>query len=98
MRPPGEISLALLGAARELCTAEQCPTLPELAAHAQVGYDAALHTVKNMTRHGRLRIVRKRAVAYRNRPVAEYAPVDDDAPMEGAGFVDLGQVISGAWR
>lgn len=97
MRPPGEISMALLGAARELCTAEQCPTLPELAAHAQVGYEAAQSTLKNMTRHGRMRIVRTRKVAYRNKPVAEYAP-PDDAPTEGAGFVDLGQVMSAAWR
>lgn len=98
MRPPGEISLALLGAARELCTPDQCPTLAELAAHAQVGYDAATSTVKNLKRHGRLRIVRTRAVAYRNKPVAEYAPANDDTPADGAGFVDLGQVISAAWR
>lgn len=97
MRPPGEISLALLGAARELCTPDQCPTLHELATHAQVGKDAAEATVKNMTRHGRMRIVRTRKVAYRNKPVAEYAPADD-VPADGAGFVDLGQVISAAWR
>ena len=97
MRPPGEISLALLGAARELWTPEQGPTLNELAMHAQVGKDAAEKAIKNMTRHGRLRIVRTRAVAYRNKPVAEYAPADD-APTEGAGFVDLGQVMSAAWR
>ena len=97
MRPQGEISRALLGAARELCTAEQCPTLPELAAHAQVGYDAAMTTVKNMTRYGRLRIVRTRNVAYRNKPVAEYAPAEEAADQE-AGFVDLGRVINAAWR
>lgn len=97
MRPPGEISLALLGAARELCTPDQCPTLPELAAHAQVGYDAAQTTLKNMTRHGRMRIVRTRKVAYRNKPVAEYAPAEEAADQD-AGFVDLGRVISAAWR
>lgn len=97
MRPMGEISLALLGAARELCTPEQCPTLAELAAHAQVGYDAANNTVKNLRRHGALRIVRKRRVAYVNKPVAEYEPVQAAADAD-AGFVDLGQVISAAWR
>lgn len=97
MRPLGEISRALLGAARELATPDQGPTLAELAAHAQVGKDAAEKTIKNMTRHGRIRIVRTRKVAYRNKPVAEYAPADH-VPTEGAGFVDLGQVISAAWR
>lgn len=100
MRPLGEISLALLGAAQELSTPDRGPTLAELAAHAQVGYDAATATVKNLTRHSRLRIVRKRRVPYVNKPVAEYAPVPDAAAdvSAGAGFVDLGQVISAAWR
>lgn len=101
MRPLGEISLALLRAAQELATPDKGPTLAELAAHAQVGYDAARATVPKMARHGRLRIVRTRAVAYRNKPVAEYEPAQvaaDDEPAAGAGFVDLGQVISAAWR
>lgn len=98
MRPPGEISLALLGAARELCTPEQCPTLAELAAHAQVGYEAARATVPKMAGRGVLRVVRTRRVKGRNRPAYEYAPAHDDTPADGAGFVDLGQVISAAWR
>jgi hypothetical protein len=97
MRPLGEISLALLGAAQELRTPDRAPTLAEMAAFAQVGTDAARDTVKNLTRHSRLRIVRKRRVDYVNKPVAEYEPVTD-APTEGAGFVDLGQVLTAAWR
>lgn len=96
MRPAGEITLALLDAARSLRTEERAPTLAELAAHAQVGYAAANNTVKNLKRRGRLRIVRTRRVAYVNKPVHEYEPVEPGA--EGAGFVDLGQIISAAWR
>lgn len=91
MRPPGEIRVALLGAARELFTPDRSPTLAELREHAKVGREAADHTVKNLTRHGALRKVRDRRVAYRNRPVAEYAPADLVAE-EGAGFVDLASV------
>lgn len=94
MRPVGEISLALLGAMQELRTPEQAPTLRELALHAQVGIDAAERAVTNMKRHGRVRIVRTRRVEYRNRPVAEYEPAA--SVNEGAGFVDLGDVMS-AW-
>lgn len=97
MRPLGDISLALLGAMSELRTPEQAPTLRELALHAQVGIDAATETVKNMRRHGHARIVRTRRVAYVNRPVAEYEPTQQAAD-HAAGFVDLGAVISGAWR
>lgn len=97
MRPLGEVSLALLGAMVELRTEVQAPTLRELAVHAQVGMDAAENTVKNLKRHGHARIVRRRQVSYVNKPVAEWeptAPIDDG----GAGFVDLGSVISSAWR
>jgi len=97
MRPPGEIHQALLGAARELFTPERAPTLAELREHAQVGNEAARRTVENMSRHGLLRKVRNRRVSYRNRPVAEYAPADlvpEQAPGEGAGFVDLAAVWS----
>ena len=95
----GEISLALLGAAQELHTPERAPTAAELIEHTgmQMNYVVAISTVKNLTRYGRLRIVRKRRVDYVNKPVAEYEPVND-APTEGAGFVDLGQVLSAAWR
>jgi DNA-binding transcriptional regulator YhcF (GntR family) len=97
MRPLGEVSLALLGAARELATEVRAPTLKELAEHAQVGMTVAEASVKNLNRHGHLQVPRTRRVHYRNRPVNEYAPVDHDA-TQGAGYVDLGQVISAAWR
>jgi hypothetical protein len=98
MRPLGEISLTLLGAMQELCTPERGPTLQELALHTQVGLGAADSTVKNLRRAGHVRIVRTRRVDYRNRPVAEYEPVGDDGSFEGDGLVDLGLVISSAWR
>ena len=94
MRPVGEISLALLGAMQELRTPEQAPTVRELALHAQVGIDAATETVKNLRRHGHVRIVRRRRVDYVNKPVAEYEPAS--SVNEGAGLVDLGDVMS-AW-
>lgn len=98
MRPMGEISLALLGAMVELRTPERGPTVQELALHTQVGIDAATNTVKNLRRHGHVRIVRTRRVDYRNRPVAEFEPTDVGQQPDGAGFVDLGSVISSAWR
>ncbi|MEW6479764.1 MAG: hypothetical protein AB1455_09965 [Pseudomonadota bacterium] len=94
MRPAGEIRQVLLRAVSELATPDRAPTLTELAHHAQVGIKAAETTVKNMRRHGHLRIVRTRKVAYRNRPVAEYAPAEPVAD-EGSGFVDLAHVMSG---
>lgn len=78
MRPPGEISAAILEAAEQLHTVGDQPargaTLREIAAHACVGSRAARDTVANLTRAGKLRKVGERRVSYRNRPVAEYAP------------------------
>lgn len=75
MRPAGEVRQALLDAALALTTPERSPTLAEMAAKAQVGRDAAMHTTKNMVRSRVLEIPRTRSVPYRNRPVAEYRPV-----------------------
>jgi DNA-binding transcriptional regulator YhcF (GntR family) len=94
MRPAGEIREALLAAARELLTPDQGPTLQELAERAQVGREAARRTVDNMKRHGHLRVVRTRRVAYRNRPVAEYAPAQVISEAS-EGFVDLGAAVAG---
>ncbi len=74
MRPPGEVRQALLQAAAELATPDHGPTLQELAHRACVGLPTARHTVGHMRRAGQLDIPRQRKVAYRNRPVAEYAP------------------------
>jgi hypothetical protein len=74
MRPPGEIRQALLEGVRTLATTSHGPTLRELAAHTQVGTEAAAYTLDNLRRAGLVRSVRERRVDYRNRPVAEYEP------------------------
>lgn len=97
MRPAGDVSQALISAAHALVTPERAPTLRELAAHAQVGLDAATVTVKNLNRSGRMQKVRERRVAYRNRPVAEYAPAttQEIEHRAGHGWVDLGRCLQG---
>jgi hypothetical protein len=80
MRPAGEIRQAVMKAAIELARPDQGPTMRELAARACVGIEAARSTVRDMTRHGHLMIRGERRVDYRNRPVAEYAPVTEPAP------------------
>lgn len=100
MRPAGEISQAILTAAcelvREECGQRRGPTLKELAAHACVGYEAAMHTVKNLTRAGKLEPVAQRQVDYRNRPVAEYAPpvAAPAAEAEQRSFWEVEQVFT----
>ena len=76
MRPLGDVSQAVLSAARELATPARAPTLVELQHRACVSACAARATVQNLKRSGHLHIVRERKVDYRNRRVAEYAPVD----------------------
>lgn len=100
MRPAGEVRMALLSAAAELATPERGPTLAELTARIAhdmpLGGDVVLNTVKNMRRHGALRIVRTRRVSHSTRPVAEYAPADpSDECALGCGFVDLAAAWGG---
>ena len=77
-RPMGEISQALLAAA------QQGPgTLRELAARSQVGWEAARHTLPNLSRAGALRVVDERHVAYRNRLVHVYDLPARCAPLRG---------------
>jgi len=95
MRPAAEVRQALCAAAQ---AAHACGglTLRDLAARACVGLEPARRTVDNMTRAGVLRKVGERRVAYRNRPVAVYAPaLRDDAAAGGdsAGWVDLSAVL-----
>lgn len=92
MRLAGDTRLALLKAAAELSTPDRAPTLRELALKACVGQDAAMHTVKNLTRCGKLTIPRTRRVEYRNRPVAEYAPALPAG--QATGLADLGSVFA----
>ena len=75
MRPAGEVRLALIRAAYDIFSEGRVATLMELAQRACVGRDAARDLVPKMKRAGVLHIVGERRVPYRNRPVAEYAPV-----------------------
>jgi hypothetical protein len=65
---------ALLQAAIDLNAPAHSPTLRELIRQARVGQSAGLNAIKNMRRVGLLVISGERRVAYRNKPVAEYAP------------------------
>ncbi len=101
--PPkdGTVSLHFVQAAKTIC-AEHAQTgatahgatLRELQAQVrryQVGLQVARALVPKLVARGHLRIVGERRVPYRNRPVAEYAPVErpDDldtvAPAEQLG-------------
>lgn len=93
MRPTGEIRMALMEAARTLARPDHGPTLSELVQAAQVGYDAGLHTVKNMRRAGELVKIGERRVDYRNKPVAEWAPADL-VPAAAAGHAELAAAMS----
>lgn len=101
MRPAGEVRGALLTAAHALIQAlpdgRHGVTVRELAASANVGYIAALETIRNMKRAGDLEIAGELEVPYRNRPVAEYVPADRSRPSQGAGYVDLGQMLT-VWK
>lgn len=98
MRPAGEIRQALLRAACQLSAAHpdgRGPTLQEIATTAQVGTAAARRTVDNMTRAGDLRCISaRRKVPYRNRPVAEYRPVEEPQTSAPDGTQVLGDVLS----
>ncbi len=74
-RQAGEVRQALYSAAADLATADQAPTMREMAIKACVGFSSARRTVSNMVRAGQLHPVRMRRVPYRNKPVAEYVPV-----------------------
>jgi hypothetical protein len=92
MRPQGEIRSALLHAAHEAKGQGGPCTLRDLASRACVGADAARRAVDNMRRAGQLVVAGHCRVAYRNRPVALYAPPDE--AVGDAGFVDLAQVMT----
>ena len=99
MRPAGEVSQKLLHRLQQLATPGRAPILKELAAHAQVGEAVASQTLKNLTRYGRLRIVRTRRVDWRARPVAEYALPVAAANVVAANDADGGfAVLAFAWR
>lgn len=97
MRPKGEAHLALMEAARVLATPDRGATLRELAARACVGRTAARCTLNNLVRSRALVIVRTRRVAYRNRPVAEYALPDPAAVNPRVAMGVLTSALS-AWH
>lgn len=92
MRPAGEISQALIQAARDLARDGRGATLAELAHRACVSRDAARDHVPKLKSRGHLQQVGERRVAYRNRPVAEYAPADDEIQVM-SGAVVLGSYL-----
>lgn len=96
MRPKGAVHLAILDAAKALSGNDQGATLREIAQRACVGVAAARYTVSGMKRSGALVIVRTRRVAYRNRPVAEYAIPAQQEPGAAPGACVLG-VAMASW-
>lgn len=80
MRPMSDVARAILQTANDYSAAGRRVTLAELASGAQVGQQAARHTVSNLKRSGALQLVGERKVGYRNRPVAEYVPAPVAAP------------------
>lgn len=98
MRPPGEISTALLGAAEKLARdndgRRRGATLQELARHACVGLQAARVAVQNLHRAGKLEPVAERKVQYRNRPVMEYAPKQARNHDADDAFFDVASVFN----
>lgn len=90
MRPAGEISQALIQAARDLATSGRGATLAELAHRACVSRDAARDHVPKLKSRGHLQQVGTRRVEYRNRPVAEYGPTPEHSENTVTqGWVDL---------
>jgi hypothetical protein len=79
MRPPGEIRAALFDSALQLAAAGQAPcTWRDIAVHAQVGFDSARLTVKNMVRDGLLEPTGYRREPNANRPMRTLRPVRVD--------------------
>lgn len=104
MRPAGETHLAVMQAAHAIRTERadtgQGATLLELVHRSQVGYKVARALVAKLKCRGQLQIVGQRRVAYRNRPVAEYAPtttVPDLLPATGGGLTELCDCLA-AWH
>lgn len=90
--------MALIEAVGALATPDRGATLRELAARACMGRMAARCTLSYLVRSRALVIVRTRRVAYRNRPVAEYAlPELAAAPARDSGSAVLTSALS-AWH
>lgn len=86
MRPRGEIREALGSAMRELGGG----TWRDLATHAQVGYDVAKQTVRDMARAGEIQPAGEVRVSHSCRPMVRYEPASASAP---AGPCALSAVV-----
>ena len=99
-RPAGEVYLALLKAAQaikaERAATGEGATLREIALRSCVGYAVARQKVAALKRHGHLTITGVRRVAYRNRPVAVYKPVESSSPVVNMGWIGLDMCLA-AW-
>lgn len=92
--------MALLQAAQairlERSASGQGATLRELVARACVGYKVARIMVRDMKKHGHLVKSGERQVAYRNRPVFEYAPARKCSDiLDNSGRAVLAQCMAG---
>ena len=85
MRPMNHAALALLQAANRLSAAGRGVTLAAMRQEAKVSESTARMTVPGLRRRGHLKIIGQIKVDYRNRPVAVYEPVPDDAPVNDGG-------------
>jgi AcrR family transcriptional regulator len=94
MRPAGEVRQAIIQAAFDLAMPGRGATLAEITERACVSRQAARDHIPKLKSRGHLQIVGERRVDYRNRPVAEYAPVDPTTPILGHGWVDLGMCMA----
>lgn len=81
MRPAGEIRQALRSAAQTLAVPERNgATWRDLAAHAQVGFDAAKQTVRDMAAAGELVPIGTVRADHASRPMVRYAVAATQQP------------------
>jgi hypothetical protein len=91
VRPRGEVRDVLASAAGELVQQlGRGVTWRDLAVHAQVGFEVARNTVRNMERAGELQAVESVLVQGVNRPMRAYAP-----PAQAPTEPDLAEVVKG---
>lgn len=98
-RPRGEVRQALAEAIRSLVAVRGPVSSREAAAAAQVGYDLARETIKDMVRSARPEVV----IAGHHKPPGQrwhtlYEPAileDDDTPQPWGGIEALTSVVKG---
>jgi len=91
-RPPGEVRHALLDAIGTLAAAHapgHGPILLEIAQAANVGRVAAMATLDNLVRAGKVVLVNRRWVAHSRKPVAEYALPAPPSTQPASTWVQL---------